>query len=160
MLPGSERAADGLARGALAHASWLSYGIQSGGHPRFLSVMLIATMAAMVGGLYWGGGSLPTQIPPLGPDLGMAWIPALVVGVAAILTAVVPDRVPKIIMMAVAGYGMAVFYVMFRAPDLALTQLLVETVSLLLLLLVFRGIPKPARAGCRAIAGRIWGLRW
>ncbi|MBA2669455.1 MAG: DUF4040 domain-containing protein [Gemmatimonadetes bacterium] len=153
MPPGSERAADGLAGGALAHASWLSYGIQSGGHPRFLSIMLIATMAAMVGGLYWGGGSLPTQLPPLGPDLGMAWIPALLVGVSAILTAVVPGRIPKIIMMAVSGYGMAVFYVMFRAPDLALTQLLVETVSLLLLLLVFRGIPKPA-------PGTLKGHRW
>jgi multicomponent K+:H+ antiporter subunit A len=42
----------------------------------------------------------------------------------------------------VIGYGMAVFYVMYRAPDLALTQLLVETVSLILLLLIFRRMPE------------------
>jgi multicomponent K+:H+ antiporter subunit A len=70
--------------------------------PRFLSIMLLATVAAMVGGLYWGGGSLPT-LPSLGPDVGIAWIPALLVSVAAILTAVVPDRIPKIVMMAVVG---------------------------------------------------------
>jgi multisubunit Na+/H+ antiporter MnhB subunit len=56
---------------------------------------------------------------------------------------VLPGRIQKVIVMAVVGYGMAVFYVMFRAPDLALTQLLVETVSLLLILLIFRRIPRP-----------------
>jgi multisubunit Na+/H+ antiporter MnhB subunit len=43
--------------------------------------------------------------------------------------------------MAVAGYGTALLYVLFRAPDLALTLILVETVSLVLLLLMFRRLP-------------------
>jgi multisubunit Na+/H+ antiporter MnhB subunit len=78
--------------------------------------------------------------------VGIAWIPAVLVIVAAVLTVVaLRNRIPKIVMMAVVGYGMAIFYVMFRAPDLALTQLLVETVSLLLLLLIFRKIPRLER---------------
>jgi multicomponent K+:H+ antiporter subunit A len=45
--------------------------------------------------------------------------------------------------------------VIFRAPDLALTQLLVETISLILLLLVFRMLPKlgaDARSGGTKLA--------
>jgi multicomponent K+:H+ antiporter subunit A len=76
------------------------------------------------------------------PDLHVGWVPALAVAAGALLTLVVRDRIAKVVTLAVAGYGMAIFYVLFRAPDLALTQLLVETVSLILLLLVFRRLPR------------------
>jgi multicomponent K+:H+ antiporter subunit A len=153
--PTMESHANGLAGGAVAHASWLSYGIQSGGHPRFLAITLLATVAAMGLGLAWGGGSIPASLPAWGPDLHIAWIPAAMVMLSAVLTVFLRDRIPKLIMMAVVGYGMAVFYVMFRAPDLALTQLLVETVSLLLLLLVFRNMPKPVTR-TRTLGVRTW----
>jgi multicomponent K+:H+ antiporter subunit A len=142
MPPGSRDLAEKLADGALAHASWLSYGMQRGGHPRYLALTLVAALAATLGGYFlWGdGGALELR---WGPDLQLAWIPALVVAAAAILAAVLPGRIAKLLMMAVVGYGIALLFVLFRAPDLALTQLLVETVSLLLILLIFRRIPRP-----------------
>jgi multicomponent K+:H+ antiporter subunit A len=106
-------------------------------------VILLSAIGAMAAGLLlWGGGGELPAWPP-GRTWSFAWIPALVVCVAAVLTVVLPGRIQKVVVMAVVGYGMAVFYVMFRAPDLALTQLLVETVSLLLILLIFRRIPRP-----------------
>lgn len=131
----------GLAGGTVAHASWLSRSMQRGGHPRFISVTVLAVVAAMIGGVFWGTGWPQFHVPAWGVDLHLGWMPAVAVIGAAILVVALPMRVPKIIMMAVVGYGLAVFYVLFRAPDLALTQLLVETISVVLLLLVFRRMP-------------------
>ncbi|CAN5768318.1 monovalent cation/H+ antiporter subunit A [soil metagenome] len=141
-FPGAQRFFDRLNVGALAHAAWLSRVVQRGGHPRFIAFTLVAAVAAMAGGIVWGGAPLPRARWEWGPDIGIAWLPAVAIIGAAILTLLIPRRIAKVVMMAIVGYGMAVFYVLFRAPDLALTQLLVETVSLILLLLIFRRMPE------------------
>ncbi|MFZ0577426.1 MAG: hydrogen gas-evolving membrane-bound hydrogenase subunit E, partial [Psychrobacillus psychrotolerans] len=41
----------------------------------------------------------------------------------------------------VLGYSIAIFFVIFRAPDLALTQLVVESVTTALFLLAFSHLP-------------------
>lgn len=51
-------------------------------------------------------------------------------------------RLTAIISIGVVGYVLALFFVVFRAPDLALTQLIVETVSVALFLLCFYHLPK------------------
>jgi NADH:ubiquinone oxidoreductase subunit 5 (subunit L)/multisubunit Na+/H+ antiporter MnhA subunit/multisubunit Na+/H+ antiporter MnhB subunit len=143
--PGPQRASDGLAHGALVFSEWLGGAIQRGGHPRFISVILLASVAAMAGGVLWSGEALRLLPAHRGPDAGIAWLPAATIVGAALLAVWIPQRIAKVIMMAIVGYGMAVFYVMFRAPDLALTQILVETVSLILLLLIFRRMPELGR---------------
>jgi multicomponent Na+:H+ antiporter subunit A len=40
------------------------------------------------------------------------------------------------------GYTVSIFFVLFRAPDLALTQLVIETISVALFLLCFYHLPK------------------
>lgn len=52
------------------------------------------------------------------------------------------SRLTAIISVGVVGYVLALFFVIFRAPDLALTQLIVETVSVALFLLCFYHLPK------------------
>ncbi len=44
--------------------------------------------------------------------------------------------------MGVIGYGVALIYILFGAPDLAMTQFLVETLTLILFLLVFFHLPE------------------
>ncbi|MFD0961780.1 Na+/H+ antiporter subunit A [Paenibacillus chungangensis] len=51
-------------------------------------------------------------------------------------------RLMAIILTGVAGYMVTLFFVIFRAPDLALTQMIVETVSVALFLLCFYHLPK------------------
>lgn len=150
VAPGPQRAAELLATGTLRFAKWLGYAVQAGGHPRFVAATLLTAVAAMGTAYAWAGGQ---GFPPLprspGPDGHLAWLPAAAVAAGAVLTLVVADRIAKVVTLAIVGYGMAIVYVLFRAPDLALTQLLVETVSLILLLLVFRGLPRlgPDRRG-------------
>lgn len=52
------------------------------------------------------------------------------------------SRLKAIIGLGVAGYTVALFFVIFRAPDLALTQLIIETVSVALFLLCFYHLPQ------------------
>ncbi|MGI6677751.1 MAG: Na+/H+ antiporter subunit A [Dehalobacterium sp.] len=61
---------------------------------------------------------------------------------AALTVALAYNRLASIIALGVMGYVVAMFFVVFRAPDLALTQLVVETVTTTLFLLCFYHLPK------------------
>lgn len=69
-----------------------------------------------------------------------------VIIIALVLSAIaVPfanSRLMAIILTGVSGYMVTLFFVIFRAPDLALTQMIVETVSVALFLLCFYHLPK------------------
>ncbi|MGD6817382.1 Na+/H+ antiporter subunit A [Metabacillus sp. 84] len=64
----------------------------------------------------------------------------LIAGVVTILFA--RTRLTSIIALGSVGYGVSLFFVLFRAPDLALTQLVIETVSVALFLLCFYYLPE------------------
>ncbi|MBD2862330.1 Na+/H+ antiporter subunit A [Paenibacillus oceani] len=65
---------------------------------------------------------------------------ALIVAVIAVPFA--RSRMMAIILTGTVGYIVTLFFVIFRAPDLALTQMIVETVSVTLFLLCFYHLPK------------------
>ncbi|TDL78607.1 Na+/H+ antiporter subunit A [Peribacillus frigoritolerans] len=64
---------------------------------------------------------------------------AMIVGTVTILFS--KSRLTAIIALGSVGYSLALFFVLFRAPDLALTQLVIETVSVALFLLCFYFLP-------------------
>ncbi len=55
------------------------------------------------------------------------------------------SRLSAIILLGAVGYTVSLFFVIFGAPDLALTQLVIETVSVSLFLLCFYHLPIKAR---------------
>lgn len=61
---------------------------------------------------------------------------------ASIGTIVTNNRIAAILILGVVGYGLSILFVIYRAPDLALTQLIIETVTVALFLLVFMHLPK------------------
>jgi len=69
------------------------------------------------------------------------YVLAAVVILAAFAILFMRSRLPAIILLGVVGYSVALFFVFFGAPDLALTQLVIETVSVALFLLVFYHMP-------------------
>lgn len=73
----------------------------------------------------------------------------VIAAVAAIVTAVSPNRVWAILSLGVVGSVVAVLFVVFGAPDLALTQLLVESATLVLYLLVLKYLPPSMEADPR-----------
>lgn len=62
--------------------------------------------------------------------------------VSAITALVSNSRMTSIIAVGALGFFVAFFFVLFRAPDLALTQLVVETVTTALFLLCFYHLPE------------------
>lgn len=52
------------------------------------------------------------------------------------------SRITIVFLSSVLGYSVAFFFIVFRAPDLALTQLVVESVSTVLFLICFRHLPE------------------
>jgi multicomponent Na+:H+ antiporter subunit A len=75
----------------------------------------------------------------------------LAIGAAMIIAAVAATRATKrfqaVVLVGVTGFGMSAIFALQGAPDLALTQILVETMTLVAFVLVLRRLP--ARLGDR-----------
>ena len=106
---------------------------------------------AAVGGIliYTGAFSIATNQDA--PITVYEWIIAVIMMIAGIAIIFATSRLTAIILNSVLGFSIAGLFVMFRAPDLALTQLVVESVTTALFLLCFYFLPpfkqeeKPAR---------------
>lgn len=73
----------------------------------------------------------------------MAVVLIILVSIAVILGT--KSRMVSIIMLGAIGFSMSLFFVFFRAADLALTQLAIETVTTALFLVCFYHLPKNSR---------------
>ncbi|MFC5591311.1 Na+/H+ antiporter subunit A [Sporosarcina soli] len=66
---------------------------------------------------------------------------AVILIIAVCMVVLAKTRLAAIIALGAVGYSVALFFVIFKAPDLALTQLVIETVSVALFLLAFKHLP-------------------
>ena len=67
---------------------------------------------------------------------------AIGICIVAVSMIFVKSRLTSIILLGAVGYSVSIFFVIYRAPDLALTQLVIETISVALFLLCFYHLPK------------------
>jgi multicomponent Na+:H+ antiporter subunit A len=58
-----------------------------------------------------------------------------------VLAAATRSPLTAVVALGLVGYGIALLWVLFGAPDLGLTQLLIETLTVLLLVFVFYHLP-------------------
>ena len=61
---------------------------------------------------------------------------------AAIAILFAKSRLTAILLNSILGFGVAIFFVLFRAPDLALTQTIVESVTTVLFLAAYYFLPE------------------
>ena len=80
-----------------------------------------------------------TNVSPIDPYM---WVVTVLFVVSVIAIPFINNRLTAIIVTGVGGFLVALMFTIFRAPDLALTQLLVETVTVVLFMLVFYHLPK------------------
>ena len=66
----------------------------------------------------------------------------LLVVAGAIMVVLSRSRLAAVAALGVVGYGVALIFVMFGAPDLAMTQFSIETLSVILLVLVLYRLPR------------------
>lgn len=100
---------------------------------------LVGTSALTLGGYLTATTSIPGG---LSPDLGIALILVLLVALVAVIAlAAAPSHIAGVLTLSILGFMVAIFYILASAPDLALTQLVVETLVLVIFLLVLDKLP-------------------
>ncbi|MDQ3980766.1 MAG: DUF4040 domain-containing protein [Actinomycetota bacterium] len=137
-------------RGMLRLAARVTSVAQSGSLPVYAAVILttaaVAPAVALMSGSWWPGWPVVVARPAHLPIAGL-----IVAG--AFAATIATRRFAAALLLGVVGYGMAIFFVVQGAPDLALTQFAVETLSVVVFLLVLRRLPdrferrKPALRG-------------
>src|SRR5690554_401730 len=100
----------------------LTQGASFATHLRFI----LAGAAAV--GLVLGTGYLNIDLSVIPPSMYVG-IVFILVGTFGMILAL--SRITILVFMSAIGFGTTLLYVMFRAPDLALTQLLIETVTVI-----------------------------
>ena len=111
--------------------------LQAGSVPTYLTVILV-TVVALPGTAVLVGGSWPDQ-PVYHAPLQLPL--ALLVTLAALALVWVRRRFTAVLLVGVVGYGVGGLFIVDGAPDLALAQFLVETLSLVAFVFVLRRMP-------------------
>lgn len=105
-------------------------------------VYIFGAFLVLVAGTFAVTGGVPFDFSNDSPITVNEYILVFVMMVAGVLMLFVGSRVTVILLNGVLGYSIALFFVLFRAPDLALTQIVIETVTTALFLLCFRFLPE------------------
>ncbi|MEZ5843901.1 MAG: monovalent cation/H+ antiporter subunit A [Hyphomicrobiaceae bacterium] len=111
--------------------------------PRYVAASLVAVLTlgtyAFLGGTH-GPGHRALLAPGLPATAG--WIVLVAASAVAVLKS--HDRLLLIVMTAAAGFIVSLAFLQFSAPDLALTQISIEVVTTILMLLALNLMPKVA----------------
>jgi multicomponent Na+:H+ antiporter subunit A len=117
--------------------------------PRIHTGLLRTYAIALLGGVVvlalggYAAAGVGVQFPSLAavvPSIPIAVVLLIaVVGVVAVGRA--PSHVAGVLALSILGFMIAIFYILADAPDLALTQLVIETLVLVIFLLVLNRLP-------------------
>ncbi|GGL68231.1 Na+/H+ antiporter subunit A [Deinococcus aerolatus] len=133
----SNRGYRALLGGLDTFSSRLIAGTQGLALPDQLRITLAA--AGLMGG--YAVWRAPQVFQPF-EALPLSTLPIAVLLVAGALGVLLSrNRLTAVVLTGLTGFGSAVAFLSMRAPDLALTQLLIEAVTVILFLLVFRYLP-------------------
>ncbi|KZE68457.1 cation:proton antiporter [Fictibacillus phosphorivorans] len=137
----TDRVYQGLVNGLLTFSKILTKSYMTGSLRLYTSIILVFLVISTSAFIYMTDGfkiSFDNLAPVTWPEV----LIGSVMAVAAIATIWMNQRIAAIIVIGVVGYGLSLLFVFFRAPDLALTQLIVETITVALFLLCFAHLPK------------------
>ena len=145
---GPEAGYGGLMRGLEALAARATDGLQSGLLRSYvLTVMMVA--------LLFSGLTLVLRAD-IGLSASLFGAPGVVPGLIAVLVLVsavaaldTRSALVSVIALGALGFGVALLYVWYSAPDLAITQVLIETLTTILLMLVIFRMPRFKRLSSR-----------
>lgn len=143
-------------------AARVTHFVQRGGLPQYLSTILVVFVL---------GQGFASLVNRTWPDAIVLWdypgqvVIALIMGIAAVMAARVGQRMTAVLLAGVTGYGLVALFALHGAPDLALTQALVETMTLVVFVLVLRRLPpkiaehnRPMHRKRRALIGTLVGV--
>ncbi|MDA3148074.1 Na+/H+ antiporter subunit A [Leucobacter sp. UCMA 4100] len=111
---------------------------QRGSLPFYIGTILI-TMIVALAVLFLVPGTWPDEYTFL---TNWAQLPLAIIMIAATIRAAqAKTRFKAVVLVGVTGYGMVAIFALHGAPDLAVTQALVETITMIAFILVIRQLP-------------------
>jgi multicomponent K+:H+ antiporter subunit A len=122
-------------------ARWLTLALQNGSLQRYLLLLVLVALAA--GGLPLarnGAGGLVGPMTPAGPIVIAIVAMGALFAIAS--TVLYRRRLVALLLIGAIGLVVAWIFVYLSAPDLALTQLLVELVTVVLMMLALHWLPQ------------------
>ena len=126
-------------------AVWITGRTQRGSLYFYLSVILTVAFVLPLTALVLANKPLPGDLYFIDPNAPLQ----IVVGAGIVIGALAAVRANKrflaVLMVSVTGYGIALMFALQGAPDLALTQMLVETIILVAFVLAMRSLPAELR---------------
>ncbi|HLQ73497.1 MAG TPA: Na+/H+ antiporter subunit A [Bacillota bacterium] len=111
------------------------------GFLRHYLLYIFITLTLLVGSVMAYTGAFSISFVNNSPLHTFEVLLAIIITIAVITILFVKSRLPAILLNGLIGFSVAMLFVLFRAPDLALTQLVIETVTTALFLLSFYFLP-------------------
>ncbi|MGY4879677.1 putative monovalent cation/H+ antiporter subunit A [Vreelandella aquamarina] len=139
MRYGPEAGYDALMESVARVSVWQTHVLQNGYMRNYILVMLLTLIALVVNSL------LVRHSPILNFTLDVRFYEAMVVGtmaLGALFAALTKSRLGAVVSVGIMGLSIALTFIFFSAPDLGITQLLVETLTVMLLVLVLFRLPR------------------
>ncbi|MDT8880224.1 putative monovalent cation/H+ antiporter subunit A [Halomonas saccharevitans] len=139
MARGPEAGYEALMAGMVAVAGWQTRLLQNG-HIRNYLAMTLLVLVGLVGHALFFRHTFTLDV-----DLDVYLHEAVVAGLmvaGAVAACVMRSRLAAVAALGTMGFSIALTFVLFSAPDLAITQLLVETLTVILLVLVLFRLPR------------------
>lgn len=131
---------DAVIAAAVAAARGVIHGLHNGAFTRYGAIMAVTVVA--LGYHAWTTGTVgpaTRAMQPAGPVEIAGW--AMLVLATLGLVFMHRNRLLSLILIAIVGLMVSVGFVFFSAPDLAMTQITVEVVTIILLLLALNFLP-------------------
>ncbi len=125
---------------AVSLAQTVTHGLHNGAFTRYAAIFSVTVLA--VGYHAWATGTMgpaTRTVQPAGPVELAGW--AMLVAATCGLVALHRNRLLALIFIGIVGLMVSVGFVFFSAPDLAMTQITVEVVTIILLLLALNFLP-------------------
>jgi multicomponent Na+:H+ antiporter subunit A len=130
-----DRVYDGLLEGARRTTA----ATQSGSLPLYLAIVLSTVATALLVAL--AAGATDSISSPRFSNSPIELIAVLVTGLLAVAIVFARHRFGAAVLLGGSGYALAIVYLIQGAPDLAITQFLVETLTIVVFLLVLARLP-------------------
>jgi multicomponent Na+:H+ antiporter subunit A len=126
-------------------AVWVTGRTQRGSLYFYLAVILTVAFVVPLAALVVANKPLPGGLYLVDPNSPLQLIAAAGIVVGALAAVRANKRFLAVLMVSVTGYGIALMFALQGAPDLALTQMLVETIILVAFVLAMRSLPPELR---------------
>ncbi|MCW5898274.1 MAG: DUF4040 domain-containing protein [Flavobacteriales bacterium] len=111
------------------------------GHLRYYIMVILVTFFILLLAPIHHYGLFHPKLSFAGVD-PYEWLLALLVAAAVLATVAASDRLMAIAILGVVGYGVAFFFAIYGGTDMAMTQFLVETLTLLVFVYVVWKLPR------------------